>query len=149
MPLLPDLETIHPDLHTAPFWEACKRRELRLQRCHACGRFRQPPLPGCPHCGSTEVEWRRSNGRGRVFSYTIVHHAAIPSLKQCVPYNVIVVELDDAPGARLISNLLDARPDEIEVGMPVELAWDEVGPGVVLPRFRRVAHGSAAAEPAP
>jgi len=149
MPLLPDLETIHPDLHTAPFWEACKRRELRLQRCHACGRFRQPPLPGCPHCGSTEVEWRRSNGRGRVFSYTIVHHAAIPSLKRCVPYNVIVVELDDAPGARLISNLLDARPDEIEVGMPVELAWDEVGPGVVLPRFRRVAHGGAAAEPAP
>ena len=148
MPLLPDLETIHPDVHTAPFWEACKRRELRLQRCTACGRFRQPPLPGCPHCGSTGVEWTRSSGRGRVFSYTIVHHPAMPSLKGSVPYNVIVVELDDAPGARLVSNLLDTQPGEIEVGMRVELSWDEVSPDVVLPRFRRPSHAGSSREPA-
>jgi uncharacterized OB-fold protein len=75
-------------------------------------------------------------GRGCVFSYTIVHHPAVPVLRDAVPYNVVVVELDEAPGARLVSNLLDVRPEDVRVGMAVELAWDEPAPGVVLPRFR-------------
>ena len=139
-----ELQTIHPDLHTRPFWDACRRRELRLQRCTGCGRFRHPPLPGCPYCASTSVEWALLAGRGRVFSYTIVHHPAMPSLKDSVPYNVVVVELDGAPDARLISNLVDVPPEELQVGMPVELVWDEVAPDVVLPRFRRAARGARA-----
>jgi hypothetical protein len=136
MSLPPELQAIHPDKHTAAFWDACRRRELRFQRCTACGRFRHPPLPGCPHCASTAVDWARVNGRATVFSYTIVHHAAIPSLKESVPYNVVVVEFEDAPGARLISNLLGVEAEQVAVGMPVELEWDEVGPELVLPRFR-------------
>jgi uncharacterized OB-fold protein len=130
-------DIIHPDVHTRPFWEACRRHELCFQRCSACGRFRHPPLPGCPHCGSTAVEWTRVAGRGRVFSYTIVHHPAVPELADRVPYNVVAVEFDDAPGVRLISNVLDAAIEEIRVGMPVELVWDEMSPGVPLARFRR------------
>ena len=135
-PLLQALAAIAPDANTRPFWEACNRRELRVQRCTRCGRFRHPPLPGCPRCGSPESEWPQLSGRGRVFSFTIAHHAAMPPLAADVPYNVIVVELDDAPGARLISNLLGAEPAALRIGMAVEIAWDEVADGVVLPRFR-------------
>jgi hypothetical protein len=131
------LETIHPDVHTAPFWDACRRRELRFQRCAACGRRRHPPIPGCPHCGGTAVEWVRVEGRGRVFSYTVVHHPAVPQLRERVPYTVVVVEFDDAPGVRLISNLIDVPPADVRVGMAVELEWDAVGGDVILPRFRR------------
>jgi uncharacterized OB-fold protein len=135
-PLLAGLAAIAPDANTRPFWEACRRRELRVQRCSQCGRFRHPPLPGCPRCGSPESDWPTLSGRGRVFSFTIAHHAAMPPLAADVPYNVIVVELDDAPGARLISNLLGAEPAMLRIGMAVEIAWDEVGEGLVLPRFR-------------
>ncbi len=76
-------------------------------------------------------------GRGRVFSYTVVHHPAIPDVQGEVPYPVVAVEFDDAPGVRLISNVLDIGIDEIEVEMELELAWDEPKPGVVLPRFRK------------
>jgi uncharacterized OB-fold protein len=135
MPILADLAALHPDVHTREFWAYCARRELRFQRC-ACGRFRQPPRSGCPHCGATATEWVAVAGRGRVFSYTIVHHAALPSLAADVPYNVVTVEFDDAPGVRLVTNVLDVRPDELRIGMDVALAWDEPAPGVVLPRVR-------------
>jgi uncharacterized OB-fold protein len=136
--MLAALADVHPDQHTRPFWEACSRRELRLQRCSDCGRFRQPPLAGCPHCGSPRSDWPLLSGRGHVFSFTVVHHAAVPLLAQEVPYNVAVVELDDAPGARLISNVIGRALEAIAVGMAVEVAWDEPRPGVVLPRFRAV-----------
>jgi uncharacterized OB-fold protein len=141
MALLAELAQVHPDANTRPFWDACLRRELRLQRCADCGRFRQPPLPGCPRCGSPRSEWPLLAGKGTVFSYTIVHHAAAPPLAASVPYNVVVVELDDAPGARLISNLLEVQAEEVTVGMRVEVAWDVVRDDLVLPRFRRARTG--------
>ena len=141
MAMLDALASIAPDATTAPFWDACRKRELRLQRCADCGVFRQPPSPGCPRCGSARSDWPLLSGRGKVFSYTIVHHAAVPPLAAEVPYNVVVIEFDDAPGARLISNLLDVAAADVAVGMRVQVVWDEVQPGVVLPRFRRAEHG--------
>lgn len=137
MTMLAALASIAPDATTAPFWDACRRRELRLQRCSDCGAFRQPPSPGCPHCGAARSEWPLLSGRGAVFSYTVVHHAAVPPLAAEVPYAVVVVELEGAPGARLISNLLGVAAGDVAVGMRVEVVWDEVRPDLVLPRFRR------------
>lgn len=139
--MLEILADVSPDAATRPFWDACRRRELCLQRCCDCNAFRQPPSAGCPHCGSARSDWPLLSGLGTVFSYTIVHHAAVPPLAAEVPYNVVVVALDDAPGARLISNLLDVAPADVAVGMRVQVAWDEVKPDVVLPRFRRVEAG--------
>jgi len=136
MPLLADLASLHPDVHTEEFWKLCARRELCFQRCGGCGRFRHPPRPGCPHCASTNVAWVASAGRGRVFTFTIVHHAAFPSLAADLPYNVCAVVLDDVPSVRLVTNVVDVAPDALAIDLPVVLAWDEPQPGVVLPRFR-------------
>jgi uncharacterized OB-fold protein len=135
--VLEQLASLNPDQETRAFWEACARRELRIQRCGGCGTYRFPPLSGCRDCGATEAEWVAVSGRGKVFSFSVVHHPALAEIREDVPYAVVVVELDDAPGARLISNVLDADHDEIEIGMPLQLAWDEPAPGVVLPRFRK------------
>ena len=134
--MLAPFATLNPDADTREFWEHCRRRELRFQRCAACGRFRQPPLPGCPRCASSAHEWVQVGGRGRVFSYTVVHHAAVPVIQDDVPYVVIVVEFDEAPGARLVSNLIDAPADAARIGLRVDLVWDDVAADVVLPRFR-------------
>ncbi|MBW2233108.1 MAG: Zn-ribbon domain-containing OB-fold protein [Deltaproteobacteria bacterium] len=136
MAMFEELASINPDIHTRAFWEYCARRELRFQKCGGCGAFRFPPMTGCRECGETEIEWVAVAGRGRVFSYTIVHHAAIPLVVDEVPYAVVVVEFDDAPGARLISNVLDLDPDEVEIGMELDLVWEEPDSGAVLPRFR-------------
>ncbi len=134
--MLASLARLAPDLHTAPFWDACRRRELRFARCRACGRFRHPPLPGCPSCAAAAVDWVAVAGRGHVFSWTVAHHAALPELVAEAPYAIVTVEFDDAPGVRLVSNLVAGTP---YVGMPVEVEWDEIQPDVVLPRFRGAA----------
>ena len=75
-------------------------------------------------------------GRGRVFTFTMVHHAAFPALAAELPYNVSAVVLDDVPGVRLVTNVVSVARDALRIDLPVTLAWDEPQPGVVLPRFR-------------
>jgi uncharacterized OB-fold protein len=126
-----------PNPDDQAFWDFCSRRDLRIQRCGHCGRFRHPPAPFCGVCGSGEIDWAAVPGTGSVFSYTVVHHPAHPALKAAVPYNVAVVHLDDADDVRLVSNVIDAAPADLSVGMRVTLAWDEVEGGMFLPRFRK------------
>lgn len=125
----------NPDDQT--YWDFIARRELRFQRCVKCRRFRHPPMPFCGKCSSGEVEWAAVPGTGLVFTCTVVHHAAHAALKQAVPYNVAVVHLDEADDVRIISNVIDASPEEMKVGLRVVLAWDDNGEGTALPRFRK------------
>jgi len=69
----------------------------------------------------------------------VVRQAFIPSLQDKIPYVVIAVELDGAQGARIVSNLVDVEPEEVTVGMAVEVAWEDMGPELAVPRFRPAA----------
>ena len=124
---------------TVGWWEAAADHRLVVQRCSACGRTRHPPGPVCPRCRSTASEWWPVPGTGTVYTFTIVRQAFIASLRDRIPYVVIAVELDDAGGARLVSNLVDAEPDEVTVGMAVEVVWEDMGPELAVPRFRPAA----------
>jgi uncharacterized OB-fold protein len=121
---------------TMEWWEAAADHRLVVQRCTACGRTRHPPGPVCPRCRSTGSQWHELAGTGTVYTYTIVRQAFIPSLQDRIPYVVIAVELDGGDGARLVSNLVDADPAEVTVGLPVEVAWEDMGPDLAVPRFR-------------
>lgn len=118
-----------------PYWDFIGKRELRIQRCAACGRFRHPPMPFCAKCGSGETQWAAVPGSGSVFTYTIAHYATHPALKDAVPYNIAVVHLDSADDVRIVSNVIDAKPEEMKVGLRVKLVWDDNGEGLPLPRF--------------
>jgi uncharacterized OB-fold protein len=124
---------------TVGWWEAAADHRLVVQRCTECGRTRHPPGPVCPRCRATSAEWSELPGTGMVYTYTVVHQAFIPSLRDRVPYVVIAVELDGADGVRIVSNLVDAEPGAVSVGMPVEVAWEDMGPELAVPRFRRSA----------
>ena len=118
----------------APFWEAARRHQLIVQRCRACGAYRFPARDLCSRCLSREAEWAPVSGRGTVFSYAVMHQVYHPGFAAEVPYAVVVVELEE--GARLVSNLVDGPPGEIEIGMPVEVVFEDVAPEVTLPKFR-------------
>jgi len=137
MPYLPaDLPRIAPGRDEAPWWEALARHELVVQRCARCGTWRHPPAPLCAACHATAARFERVSGRGRVFTYTIVHHAVHPLLADRVPYNVVVVELPDAGGVHLISNLIDVPAAELRVGLEVQVGFEDLDDGVTLARFR-------------
>lgn len=75
------------------------------------------------------------SGRGIVHTYTICHPPVLPAFENKVPYNVVIVRLDEGPF--MVSNLVDCPNEEIEIGMPVEVAFTEVEDDLVLPLFRR------------
>jgi uncharacterized protein len=121
---------------TVGWWEAAAAHRLVVQRCTDCGHTRHPPGPVCPHCRSLASVWFTLPGTGRVYTYTVVRQAFIPSLQDKIPYVVIAVELDGADGVRIVSNLVDAETKEVAVGLPVEVVWEDMGPELAVPRFR-------------
>ena len=131
-----DMPTPAVSRETLPWWQAAAEHRLLVQACAACGRRQLPPGPLCRRCRTFELGWHEVPGTGSVYTYTIVHRAMLPSLASRVPYVVVVVELDEGGGARLASNLVETVPEAVHVGLRVEVAWDDVGPALALPRFR-------------
>ena len=121
---------------TAGWWDAANDHRLVVQRCRQCATPRHPPGPVCPVCRSTASEWAELAGTGRVYTYTVVRQAFLPALADVVPYVVAVVEPDGAEGVRMVTNVVDIDPEEVEIGMPVEVVWEDMGPELALPRFR-------------
>jgi uncharacterized OB-fold protein len=123
-----------PDAVSRPFWDGCARHQLLIQRCAACGRFRHPPGPACPGCGSRETRWIEVSGRGRVFSWVVVRHPVpLDVYRTDVPYVVALIDLHE--GVRMVSNIVGCDPDSIIVDMAVSVCFVPYGPEHVLPQF--------------
>lgn len=123
------------ELHK-PFWEANRRHELVLQHCRKCCNYRYPPGLICPECGAEELEWLRVSGKGIIYSWTVFHRIYHPAFVNEVPYAVVAVELEEGP--RMISNLVDCALKDIEIGMAVEVVFEDVTEEISLPKFRPV-----------
>jgi uncharacterized OB-fold protein len=122
------------DAITLPWWKAASEHRLVVQRCASCGHTRHPPAPVCPECRSGESDWKQLSGRGEVYTYTIVHRPIAAG--QPLPTIIAVVALEGAGGVRIISNLVDVGAEEVAIGMPVELVWEDMSPDLAIPRFR-------------
>src|SRR5690606_11420038 len=86
----------------------------------------------CPGCGSDQLGYTVSSGRGTLYSWAVPHYPQVPAFDY--PLIVGLVELEE--GTRLISNVTDIRPEQLRVGMPLEVHWLDAGEGVVLHQFR-------------
>jgi uncharacterized OB-fold protein len=117
------------------FYGWCKQHELRFQRCSSCETWRHVPRAMCAKCGSFEWEWAPSSGRGTVFTWTVAARAMHPAFADDAPYAAAVIEMDE--GVRLVSRVTDCPPDDLAIGMPVEVVFENVTPEITLPMFRR------------
>lgn len=130
-----ELAKVVDDRWTAPFWAAARQHKLTCAQCGECGHFRMPPTPFCPECHSQEVTWPELPATGTLYSYTVIERAAIPAMETNLPIVPAVVELDGAPGTRLITNLVDCPVEDIRIGMQLTAVFDHVGDNLVIPRF--------------
>jgi uncharacterized OB-fold protein len=87
----------------------------------------------CPDCHSLEFEAVPLSGRGTLYSYAILHHPQHPAFD----YPLIAALVDLEEGVRLVSNLKDIEPEEVKIGMPLEVAFEPTEDGGLLPVFRR------------
>jgi uncharacterized OB-fold protein len=116
-----------------PFWEGCRRHELLIQRCALCHAFWFPPSILCQECLSTEWNWTKTSGRGRVYSFVVFHRIYHTGFASEIPYVVAVVELEEGP--RLMSNIIGCDPHTVHCEMPVEVVFEDVSEAVTLPKF--------------
>ena len=117
---------------TAFFWEGTRKGELRVQRCGACGALRHPPGPVCPACHAMQPAYDVVSGRGTVYSYVVHRHPPVPGKE--LPILLVLVELDE--GVRMVGELLDATPDDVKIGAPVEVSMVRVDDDLTIPAWR-------------
>jgi uncharacterized OB-fold protein len=127
-PLLP----VTTDRDTRGFFEAAAEGRLVYRACNSCGHALHPPTALCPYCHGSDTEWRAAKGAGTLHSWTTVRHAAYPAYE--TPYTLVLVTLDDVPEVRLVGRL-QGEPD-LEPNMKMEVWFEKLGDGVVLPQWR-------------
>ncbi len=126
---------------TRGYWKATLNEELRVQTCNACGHRQMPWGPCCTNCLSQDLASETSSGRGRVFSFTVVRQAIHPTFSAQVPYVIADIELDEGP--IMTSNVTDVPGEEVFIGMPVEVWFDNEMEDAFhtklrLPKFRPI-----------
>lgn len=116
---------------TRPFWEGAARGQLLVTRCDACGRFVWYPEPPCRFCGGPALTWTPVSGRGRLFSWSVIHRAFIPQFAEDVPFVTALVAIDEDPAVRMVTRIVDAPADALRVDMPVEVRFQPLRfPGI-------------------
>lgn len=125
-----------PDEETKPFWDYCKQRLLCMQKCVDCGHIRYPPSLLCPKCHSKDTEWTVLTGKGKVYTYVVFHFVYHPAFAKEIPYTVASIELNEGP--RIVSRLADIKPEDVEIDMPVKVAWEKMSDDFTIPVFKPV-----------
>ena len=123
-----------PDPYTRPFWDGTRRHQLLLQRCRNCAKFRWTPQYLCPHCLSEAYEWEGTSGKGRLYSYTIIHRPPDPEVFSELPFILAVVKLDEGP--YMLTNIMGSAPEDLKVEMPVEVQFEDATDDFTLYKFR-------------
>jgi uncharacterized OB-fold protein len=128
------MATADRGLTTAAFYKFLDEHKLMGSRCRSCGRLYLPPRPLCPECHSEEMEWAEMSGRGRLLAFTTVYVAPTAMLAAGYgrenPYCVGLVRLEEGPTiSAQILGLDPKRPEEIEIGIPLRVAFLERGEG--------------------
>lgn len=125
-----------PELDAEPYWEACKRGELKMQRCRDCGHFRWMPGPMCTACGGFDLDWTALSGRGRITTWTVITHPVHPAAVARVPYVVAEIELEEQAGLRMIAGLVVDDLEAIAFDAPVAVLFEAHPSGQRIPMFR-------------
>jgi len=50
----------------------------------------------------------------------------------------VLALIDLQEGVRMMTNVIECEPDAVEIGMPVEVAFEDLNESISLPQFRPV-----------
>jgi len=117
--LVPD-----PDGRNADFYRHAATGQLHIQQCNACGHYHHPPRYLCGECGSHDLRFVASPGRGRIFSWTVTHRPVDAAWAREIPYATVVVAMDEGP--RLVGALRGIDPSALALDLPVRAEIERV-----------------------
>jgi uncharacterized OB-fold protein len=128
-----------PDAVSQFYWDAANSGVLAIQGFPEIGHFQHPPSPVPEVRGGAEATAAAVpvSGRGTLFAFTVLHQPFHPGFVDAVPLIIGLTELDDAPGVRILTNIVDASPAELRCGLPMEVVFERRD-DFALPQFRPV-----------
>jgi uncharacterized OB-fold protein len=117
---------------SAPYFEAAHEERYVIPRCPDCQIWLPPVAFACPNCESQALVWTEASGRGRVFSWTVIHNAP-PAFRAEAPYVIAEVELEEGP--HLETRLLGVEPAAVRTDLPVMVGYCHPPEGDSYPIF--------------
>jgi acetyl-CoA acetyltransferase/uncharacterized OB-fold protein len=117
------------------FWTSGADGKLRFQECKACAALIHPPAPVCRYCRSRDVGVRAVSGKATLAGFTLNQRFSLPGMP--APYVVAQVAIAEDPRVRLTTNIVQADPDDLELGQQVEVVFEHIE-DVWLPLFRPI-----------
>jgi len=122
---------------TKPYWDAARNHELVIPRSKTTGEYFFYPRALSPGEDMTEdIEWVKASGKAKIWTYAIHHMGPTKAHKGDPPYVVALVETDE--GVKMMTDIVDVDPHDVQVGMEVEVVFDDVTDEVTLPKFKPV-----------
>lgn len=103
-----------------PYWEGLAEDRLVLQRCAACDGWQWGPEWICHRCRSFDVGWQETEARGVIYSHERVWHPVHPALREQGPFVIVLVELPQCDGVRVVGNLIGDPMQDLVIGAEVE-----------------------------
>ena len=125
-----------PDGRNRDFYQHLATGRLHLQQCAGCARVLHPPRYSGPGCGSDDLAFVASAGRGRLFSWTVTHRPVDPGWAARVPYATVVVAMDE--GVRLVGGWRGAN-EALALDLPVTVEVEPVSVEFAFLWFRPAA----------
>ncbi len=122
---VPPPRIISPEMGEEFFWRSGADGQLRFLTCRACGRLHHPPAPRCPYCRGAGLEARAVSGLATVATFTINRQPFMPGFDP--PYVIALVEIDEDPTIRLMTNIVDCRIEDVDFGMRVRVVFEANG----------------------
>ena len=112
-----------PTPTTKEFWDGAKRGELMLQYDPKSKAYQFWPRQCSVKTGRRNLEWRKVSGKGTIYSFTTT---IVPTagFEDRVPYLVGLIELEE--GVRMIGNIVNIKPENVKVGMPVKVCFEKL-----------------------
>ena len=114
----------------APYWRALAQGRIELPRCSTCRSWIFYPRSFCPRCHAGDVAWEALDGRGRIYTFTVVHRPTQPWFLDRAPYAYGLVELD--AGVRLPTTIVGCDPANLRIGDRVKAVFEKVDEEVTL-----------------
>ena len=115
----------YDDTLTGPFWRAARDHQLVMSWCQTCDHAVWYPRPACPTCQGG-LTWKRLSGRATLLSWSVVRMPLNPAFK--TPYIPALVVPEEAPDARLVTQLVDCGPAQLHCDMPLRVCFRSLEP---------------------
>ncbi len=125
-----------PQVESDVYWQKAKEHELWLRSCNSCGNAYFYPRDISPCCFSRDTEWVQASGKATLYTYAIVERAPHPGFVGDVPFVTAIVELDEGPTMPTNIVIDNPTPENLVVGMPLEVVFEDVTDEITLPKFK-------------